>query len=179
MSRLRLILPLILSLSGVAMAQNPPEARLSVVFADHVAEEEAVAFIRSANYEPVRIVFEPVLLYGTKGEQPSDAELATLRATDGVLDVYVQDLAAVNEEAAGRLNAAGMRYHFRVEFAPSVNEQQARELVSCIDHIHVRNFQKKAREIVIRVDAREEESVVEQLEASDLVKYVVYLAVVD
>jgi hypothetical protein len=179
MPRIWPIVLLILSFSSVTIAQTPAESRLSVVFADDVAEDDAVAFIRGARYELIRVVFEPVLLYGTTGDEPASSELVTLRSTEGVLGVYVQDLAEINEGAAERLEAAGMRYHLRVEFAPYVNEQQAREIVTCVDHFHVRSFQKKPREIVIQVDANQEESIVEQLEASDLVKYVVYLAVVE
>lgn len=168
----------------VPAAYHLVEGRLSVTFADTVAEASARAHVAALGYEVVTARFADVILWAGALTAPDTTTLARLRAASAVKALGVH-----HREGPLRIDDAGDAGAFaawpcfkpwcvRLTLLPATSTEQARRLLAGTGLSPAR-LDRKPHEIEVAVPPGEEEAAQARLEASPLVKYVSFIHQVD
>lgn len=147
--------------------------KLSVTFADSVAEASAVALVEALGHRVEAVNFYDVRVTATADTVLSESAVRALEANPRVRSVE-QSANRVPGDAPDPLATDLPRYTVTVHIAPDATWYEARDLVAEVPGLRDLRVRKLPNDLVVAVD--DEAAALDALEASPLVAYVTYVA---
>ena len=154
---------------------NIVEGRLSVVFKDHVAEEEALQLITQLNYKVLEVSFSPVVINGELKNPVTEEVLGNIRTDKRVLDVTFYTTPTTHllntvEETEPSTPSTMISVTFHTGISPSQAKQQLQKYVKLVSStVHT-----LPNEIIVDVGS-DDDVAFELLQERKQVKWVSYV----